>query len=159
MPVSDDIRLVVFDLDFTLWDCGGTWVDCTTPPFEERDGRIVDQAGNHCHLYEDVIPVLDHLQERGKTLALASRTHDPEAARSLLNLLGIADRFPHQQIFPGSKLFHFEKLQKDTGLAYKEMVFFDDEMRNIVETNSLGVTAIHVANGLNWSLVETAQLV
>ena len=27
------IMLLVFDLDFTLWDAGGTWCDQTKPPF------------------------------------------------------------------------------------------------------------------------------
>ncbi|KAF6351771.1 magnesium dependent phosphatase 1 [Rhinolophus ferrumequinum] len=29
------------------------------------------------------------------------------------------------------------------------MIFFDDEMRNIVDVSKLGVTCIHVQNGMN----------
>jgi len=137
MSATDSIKLVVFDLDYTLWDCG-TWVDCTTPPFEQdADGRITDQAGNHCRLYPEVVEILARLAEQELPLALASRTHDPEAAKALLELLGIHDRFAYQQIYPGNKLVHFELL-----------------LRNIRDTLSIGVRAVHVPAGLNWSLVE-----
>ena len=42
---SLEFELVVFDLDFTLWDCGGTWCDCLSPPFMVRDQRILDRTG------------------------------------------------------------------------------------------------------------------
>lgn len=154
---AEDIQLVVFDLDYTLWDCG-TWVDCTTPPFEKDDsGKIMDQAGNHCRLYPDVLEILDHVDAKGIPMALASRTHDPEAARSLLALMGIADRFKFQQIYPGSKLVHFEVLHRDSGIPYNRMVFFDDEMRNIQETGSLGVRAVHVEAGLTWDVTDVLK--
>lgn len=154
MAEPSSIKLVVFDLDYTLWDCG-TWVDCTTPPFQQdQDGRITDQAGNHCRLYPDVLAILDRLREQEIPIALASRTHDPDAANALLKLLGIHDRFAFQQIYPGNKLVHFELLHRESGVAYEEMVFFDDEMRNIRDTLSIGVRAVHVPAGLNWSLVE-----
>ena len=159
MDESGSIKLVVFDLDYTLWDCG-TWVDCTTPPYQQDDdGRITDQAGNHCRLYPDVMAILDQLAEKEVPLALASRTHDPEAANALLELLGIRDRFRYQQIYPGNKLVHFELLQRETGFAYDEMVFFDDEMRNIRDTLSIGVRAVHVPAGLNGSLVKSVLAV
>lgn len=48
--------------------------------------------------------------------------------------------FDHLEIYPGSKMTHFNKLQKATGLAFEDMLFFDDEARNRnVET--LGVTS------------------
>lgn len=150
MADVQDIELVVFDLDYTLWDCG-TWVDCTTPPFEKTsEGEIVDQAGNVCRLYPDVQEILDCIEGLGIQMALASRTHDPVAARALLELLKVSERFTHRQIYPGSKLVHFEMLQRESGIAYERMAFFDDEMRNIQDTTSLGVRAVHVDEGLDW---------
>ena len=37
----------------------------------------------------------------------------------------------------GSKLRHFKSIHKKTGIAYSEMLFFDDEARN-KEVESLG---------------------
>lgn len=38
---------------------------------------------------------------------------------------------------PGSKLRHFKSIHKKTGIAYADMLFFDDESRN-KEVEQLG---------------------
>jgi len=58
------------------------------------------------------------------------------------------DFFDHLEIYPGSKIKHFEKLQKVTGVAYREMLFFDDEKRNR-EVEKLGVTMWWVPDGVD----------
>jgi magnesium-dependent phosphatase 1 len=63
------------------------------------------------------------------------------------------DLFTHLQIYPGSKIRHFEKLRKDTGLAYEEMLFFDDEARNR-DTERLGVVMWLVRDGVCGSEVD-----
>lgn len=57
------------------------------------------------------------------------------------------------EIYPSSKIKHFESLQKRTGLAYEDMLFFDDEARNR-DTESLGVTMWLVRDGVTWAEVE-----
>jgi magnesium-dependent phosphatase 1 len=93
-------ELIVFDLDFTLWDCGGTWCDCLSPPFRARDGEITDRTGRNIHLYEDVPSILDQCRRNGVPIAVASRTEQPEWARELLDLLSITDRFSFAEIYP-----------------------------------------------------------
>ncbi|MCB1229054.1 MAG: magnesium-dependent phosphatase-1 [Verrucomicrobiae bacterium] len=156
-PDSDTAipKLVVFDLDFTLWDCGGLWIDCTTPPFRlDGDGRIRDRRERVFRLYPEVPGILDRLESVGCLLGLASRTEQPSWAREVLDLMGIRQRFQFEEIYPGSKVRHFGAIQRASGLAYDEMVFFDDEDRNIVEVGALGVTAIHVRNGMNRRLLD-----
>lgn len=87
-------------------------------------------------------------------MALASRTEAPELARELISLLEIDHLFPHQQIYPSSKLRHFTKLREDTNIAFEEILFFDDEMRNIREVGGLGVTAVFVSEGLTQTVFE-----
>jgi magnesium-dependent phosphatase 1 len=57
------------------------------------------------------------------------------------------DFFDHMEIYPGSKITHFTKLQKATGLKYEDMLFFDDEARNR-NVESLGVTMYLVRDGV-----------
>jgi len=38
-----------------------------------------------------------------------------------------------KEIYPGSKKTHFAKFTRDTAIPYNEMLFFDDESRNIHE--------------------------
>lgn len=145
-------RLIVFDLDFTLWDCGGTWCDCLSPPFRVNGKQIEDRIGRPVRLYDDVHEILKHCDDHAITLALASRTEQPTWARELLARLDITHRFAFAEIYPSSKLRHFAALQKDTGFAYEEMLFFDDEMRNIHEVGGLGVTSVYVRDGMTAEL-------
>lgn len=148
-------ELIVFDLDFTLWDCGGTWCDCLTPPFRLERGRVFDRDGRHIRLYEDVMLVLDWTARSDVPTALASRTEQPAWARELVDLLGIADRFAFAEIYPSSKLKHFRALHAASGVAHENMLFFDDEHRNIREVSELGVTCVSVDTGMTLQLFET----
>lgn len=145
-------QLIVFDLDFTLWNCGGTWCDCLSPPFRADGRRIEDSGGRLVRLYDDVHEILSHCDDHAISIALASRTGQPTWARDLLQHLDITHRFTFAEIYPSSKLRHFAALQKASGLAYEEMLFFDDEMRNIEEVSGLGVTSVFVDDGLTAEL-------
>lgn len=147
--------LVVFDLDFTLWDCGGLWIDCTTHPFRlDPDGVVIDGSGRRFRLYDDVEEILEQLDGFGVPMALASRTGRPDWAEELLDLWNLKDRFSYREIYPDSKISHFRNLSADSGIPLKEMIFFDDEERNIVEVSALGVQCHLVSNGLSTRYLE-----
>lgn len=145
-------ELVVFDLDFTLWDAGGTWCDHLRPPFKKSQARVTDRDGSHICLYPDVMRILKWCDSNHVIMALASRTYEPGWARQLLDLLGIYDRFQYEEIYPGDKDRHFKALKKQTGLLYDNMVFFDDEPRNVRDVAQLGVQSVHVRNGMTWDV-------
>lgn len=149
-----DYRLVVFDLDFTVWDAGGVWCDYLKPPFRLQDGRVVDSAGDLVRVYEDIPWALETISELGIDLAIASRTTQPEWARDLLELLNLRHYFAHEEIYPSSKLRHFSALKNATGYDYADMLFFDDEVRNIEEVGGLGVRSILVKGGFSRALLE-----
>nr|WP_321357309.1 magnesium-dependent phosphatase-1 [uncultured Draconibacterium sp.] len=142
------MKLFVFDLDFTLWDAGGTWCDATNPPYYWRDGALLDQSNSVIELYPDVIPVLEELKKNNRKIAAASRTFEPTWAQELLHLFDIDKYFDLKEIYPGSKTQHFSKIRKHLGLNYPDMVFFDDEHRNIHEVGKLGVETVFVYDGL-----------
>lgn len=141
-------KLAVFDLDYTLWPF---WVDThVDPPFHKSsDGTVRDRRGQDVRLYPEVPEVLKRLQSLGVPGAAASRTSEIEGANQLLELFDLIRYFVHREIYPGSKVTHFERLQQKTGIPFSQMIFFDDERRNIVDVSKLGVTCIHIQNGMN----------
>lgn len=147
-------ELVVFDLDFTLWDCGGTWCDCLTPPFRYRQEEVTDRRNRIVQLYDDVLDILEHCERASVPMAIASRTEQPTWARELVSLLGIADRFRFSEIYPSTKTKHFAALREASKIDYEAMLFFDDETRNIVEVSRLDVTCVHVTTGINNAVFQ-----
>ncbi|MGA1232839.1 MAG: magnesium-dependent phosphatase-1 [Lutimaribacter sp.] len=149
-------ELIVFDLDFTVWDCGGTWCDCLNPPFSRRNGGVMDSLERQVTLYQDVPEILDYLESLKIPMALASRTEQPKWARELLDLLELRERFLYEEIFPGSKVRHFNNLSRNSGLALEAMLFFDDEPRNLRDLEPMGVCCQLVSDGLNRTVFEQA---
>lgn len=97
-------------------------------------------------------------------MAAASRTHAPDLANTLLKQLTIPpppmpnpkralDYFDILQIFPGDKKSHFAKIQKQSRVAYEDMLFFDDEFRNR-NVEELGVVMCLVHQGVTRSEVD-----
>ena len=146
--------LIVFDLDFTLWNCGGTWCDHTSPPYTKQNGILMDSEGRKIILYPDSYSILEKLRNQKRLRAVASRTYAPQWADELMQLFDIKKFITHFEIYPGSKVAHFESLHQKTKIAYEDMVFFDDEFRNIEEVGHLGVKTVLVENGFHAKLIE-----
>ncbi|XP_031217098.1 magnesium-dependent phosphatase 1 isoform X1 [Mastomys coucha] len=141
-------KLAVFDLDYTLWPF---WVDThVDPPFHKSsDGTVRDRRGQNIQLYPEVPEVLRRLQSLGVPVAAASRTSEIHGANQLLELFDLGKYFTHREIYPGSKVMHFERLHHKTGVPFSQMIFFDDENRNIIDVSKLGVTCIHIQSGVS----------
>lgn len=146
-------KLLVFDLDYTLWPF---WVDThVTPPFKKKGNDVVDAHGHIIRYYKEVPEILKRLSEEYE-LGVASRTSEIQGAKQLLNLFNWDKYFKYKEIYPGSKVSHFSKIQKASGIDYKDMIFFDDEHRNIADVGKLGVTCILVQNGVTQTVIEDA---
>ncbi|KHN98448.1 magnesium-dependent phosphatase-1 family protein [Metarhizium album ARSEF 1941] len=165
-------KLIVFDLDYTLWPF---WVDThVTPPLkpDAAHSLATDRHGEEYAFYPDVPQILRLLPRAVPDssapikLGVASRTHAPGLARDLLKMLHVppaqeGDR-PRKaldafdagtEIYPGSKIRHVEALQRRTGVAFDDILFFDDESRN-QETEGLGITMRLVRDGVCWAEIE-----
>ncbi|GMH03034.1 hypothetical protein Nepgr_004873 [Nepenthes gracilis] len=127
-------RLVVFDLDYTLW------------PFycECRSKREMPS------LYPHAKGILFALKDKGIDVAVASRSPTPDIAKTFLDKLGVQSMFVSQEIFSSytHKTEHFQRIQWRTRIPFTSMLFFDDEDRNIQAVKKMGVTSILV-DGVN----------
>ncbi|XP_020286307.1 magnesium-dependent phosphatase 1-like [Pseudomyrmex gracilis] len=148
-------KVIVFDLDYTLWPF---WVDThVDPPFKKGShDKIVDAHGKTVQYYTDVPDILKQLSEEGYELGVASRTSEIKGANQLLDLFGWRKYFKYIEIFPGSKVTHFFNIQKNSQIDFKDMIFFDDESRNIVEVGKLGVHAVLVRDGVTRQVIKSA---
>lgn len=148
------MKLFVFDLDFTLWNAGDTWCDCTTPPYKWSNGHLLDRYGRWIRLFEEVPEILRFLKNEDRLIAAASRTEAPDWANELLQLLGVNHYFDAKEIYPGDKFRHLRSILRRLKINPNEVVFFDDEYRNIQDVQSMGITSVYVKNGLTRELIR-----
>ncbi|KAL4235081.1 Magnesium-dependent phosphatase 1 [Mactra antiquata] len=142
-PKGRKPKMIVFDLDYTLWPF---WVDThVDPPFQKRkSGDVVDRNGRPVKPYREVPDVLKKLKSEGYLIAVASRTSCTKEANSLIALFNWDQYFCQKEIYPGCKLTHFNKFSAQQGIAFKDMLFFDDEYRNIQDLSKVGVTCYYI---------------
>ncbi|OJJ02659.1 hypothetical protein ASPVEDRAFT_133003 [Aspergillus versicolor CBS 583.65] len=165
-------KLIAFDLDYTLWPF---WVDThVTPPIKAKDNnsRCLDKWNESFAFYPAVSSIISSCKSRSIPLALASRTYTPDLARDMLKALHIIpnfsdnpstnkskttralDYFEYIQIFPATKTQHFARIHQASGIAYEDMLFFDDEARNRNVETELGVTFLLVRDGMTREEVD-----
>ncbi|CAH8861334.1 unnamed protein product [Trichobilharzia szidati] len=133
-------KLIVFDLDFTLWPL---WCEHhVSPPFVRKKNVIYDSYKKILDVYADSEKIL--------------RTAAIRVAEQLLQILGWSDLFDYKVIYPGCKITHFKRFHELSGIEYADMVFFDDEKRNIKDICGLGVQCHLVERGITWNLFEQA---
>lgn len=65
------------------------------------------------------------------------------------------DFFSYFEIFPDDKTTHFENLKGSTGIEYEDMIFFDDEIRNEIVQDELGVAFKLVQNGVTKDEIDS----
>jgi len=124
------------------------------PPFRLDDaGKVRDRRMRPVESYPGVTDMLQSLHQQGYRLGVASRTGSVAEARQLIELFRWSQYLTDAQIYPGDKRTHFEKLQNMTGIVYKDMLFFDDEDRNIESVSKLGVTSVLVPDGMTISVL------
>lgn len=148
-------RLIVFDLDETLWPFG---IDQfimkppykNFPPYKKFSstqgsvGQVLDSEGKKMDPFPESNQVLEQIHSAKVLMAAASRTTYPEGADSLIQLFGWSNYFKFKEIYPGSKTDHFKKLNQKSKIPLKEMLFFDNEERNLIDVEPLGVTCVLV---------------
>eukprot|EP00729_Bicosta_minor_P019158 gene19158-12810_t len=143
-------RMIVFDVDYTLWP----------PPYQKgADGKVTDGSGDTINLFPETAKILLELAAIKETeIAYASRTGQPQWLKDLAQLMPIGDGSmwdlpDYTEIYPGSKLKHFKRLEANSGVPTKDMLFFDDEPYSNMEVTSLGVTFVDATGGITGEML------
>ena len=163
--------LVVFDLDDTVW-----WPEMymTAGNFHfEPPGstRVVDRLGEELTIHPGARVAIEEMLNRPRwrranaQIAFASRTDEPEWAMEAMRLLRVCtdprgrevtleDAVDHAEVYPvRSKTEQFHRLKEKSGVPFDEMLFFDNESRNVREVATLGVCCVFTPDGMtveNW---------
>lgn len=131
-------KVIVFDLDYTLWPC---WCDTHICMPLKLLGKteVIDKYGFRLKLFKDVESIITELKSNGVHLVGASRTATPRIAQELLSLLHVND-VPLIQFFDslqwgqGSKIRHIKQAAKELRMTQElrngEFILYDDESRN-----------------------------
>ena len=153
-------KLIVFDLDDTLW-IGD--VDCTYgPPFTCSTRHVVScRKRTTLPLHPHVPAILGHLKKSAIPLAIASRTTRPDWARQVLDAvriegLSLAELSVHAAWGDCAKTAHFSEIRDVTAVEFPDMIFFDNEMRNITAVKQLGVHCVFCPDGLTNDLFQAS---
>ncbi|CAD7695298.1 unnamed protein product [Ostreobium quekettii] len=119
--------MVVFDLDYCTWPF---WCEMYTVSDTPR-------------LYPEAGDIIEAIKDSGVAFGVASRTPTPHVARAFLNRLGLTEKIDFLQLIPAADGFdqrsaqkdtaHFPNLKRDSGLPYSDMLFFDDEHKNVAK--------------------------
>ena len=149
-------RLVVFDLDYTLWH-PELYQLSSGPPFSaSSDGCVLTARGERLDLFPAARSALVELGDAGVPIAIASRASEREWAMEIMRLLRVdgtrtvADLVGESPVViqGGSKTRHLKHIAHESGVSLREMLFFDNERTNIQEVEKLGVRCVYCPRGL-----------
>ncbi|GBF91945.1 hypothetical protein Rsub_04669 [Raphidocelis subcapitata] len=174
-PAAAVPRIIAFDLDGTMWWPEMYMLTGGAPFRRDAQGAVYDSRGERVRLLHDTLEIFQQLAAdpafEDTEIAYVSRTEYPEWAVPCLKLfhvpvpdggrshyahiadgarrpLTLHDMGRHSEIYPGSKLTHFRRIAKDSGVDFSDMLFFDNENWNCREVSQLGVVCVHTPRGM-----------
>jgi len=165
-------KLVVFDLDYTLWpfDCG---LQVHGPFTGSAWGGIVDRSGIPANPHADVCAIIAGCVDYDIPIAIASRNCGLSDVECLLRAIrfdckrgniSIWDALPGPGYFHAyssaglvGKNRHFAALHAACNVPYKQMIYFDDLEENVVSAAKLGCVAYRVGKGLGLTWLAFAE--
>ena len=165
-------KLIAFDLDGTIWHPEmNKFGDGGSPFAVHADGSkntLLDKKGTEVRLLGASSEILHELvhEEPFKSQSIVcwvSRCDEPGYAAECLSKFTTSSSklpldkvasAPHNKIFQKTKNVHFTQLAEETGLAFEDMIFFDNEMHNIHDVAPLGVLSVYCPDGVTREIWE-----
>lgn len=160
--VTSDLKLIAFDLDGTIWspDMYQLWGGGAPFEYASNGKDLVDSAGNTVRLLGISGEVLHELKNDPSLasikVAWVSCTDEPDwAAECMTKFKTVPSGIPIKsvvdtaEIYKSNKQTHFRNLkEKFSGIEYSNMLFFDNEHRNIRNVAELGVKCVFCPDGI-----------
>lgn len=159
-------KLVAFDLDGTIWspDMYMLWGGGSPFRFVSNE-ELRDSRNSKVKLLGISGAILDDIatEEKweGTKVAWVSCTDEPswadECMEKFRTPMGVplVDRVQEQCIYKANKQSHFRDLQERTGIAFDDMIFFDNEGGNIDSVERIGVCSVYCPNGMTKKIWES----
>jgi len=173
-------KCIVFDLDNTLWNRprfkkGGqpfTPINDGLNGIHGTNGEILDlfpASRDTLRILNDYHNSVgsnnDKEQSSGSiSISLVSRTHRPQWSKEFINTLKvdqtrtvadcIVDPKNNIIIRDGSKKLHVKEISQKMGIQPRDMLFFDDRKKDVMEVMELGAVAVLCPYGLMMDDVE-----
>ena len=159
-------KIVAFDLDGTIWypDMYMLWGGGA--PFEVVDAKrtLTDCRGQQVNLLGVSGQILHDINTKEEFkdthVAWVSKTDEPSWADECLRKfetpggIHLIETAQHSHSYKGSKAEHFRNLQRETNVAFEDMLFFDNESGNIRTVGALGVPSIYCPDGMTQNIWE-----
>ena len=162
-------KLVALDLDGTVWypDMYMLWGGGGAPFRADGDGTssLTDCGGNKVELMGIAGEIIYQVKKdpkwvsNGTKLAWCSTTDEPTWAQECLRkfkakgssgpAISLKELADSEQIYKArTKREHFNRLKAEFGIAFEDMIFYDNQMNNIHDVSPLGVHCVYAPDGL-----------
>ena len=156
LPDPSMPRMVVFDLDFTLWRPELYQLQAGPPFRSSTDGSVLTQRGERIDLFPAAQRALRELADHGVGVAIASRASEVAWACEIMRLMRIDEQRTMSDVIGdspvviqgGSKVRHLKHIGQLSGVPLHDMLFFDNERGNIQDVEKIGPTCVHCPRGL-----------
>ena len=145
---------------YMLWGGGA--------PFDVVDDRtLLDRCGARVVTLGAVPEVLRELKQEPEwtdtVVGVASCTDEPSWAQECMSKFRLADpqlcikdAMEIEEIRSANKKTHFRNIAERTGLAFEDMLFFDNEFGNCQDVSSIGVTVCYCPDGVTRAAWDAA---
>ena len=165
-------KLVVFDLDGTLWapEMYELWGGGAPFTAVNNGEHLLDCKKVKVQLLGTTRTLLENFTQMSEfkngtmAIAFASTTDEPEWARECLEKftlhngsIKMGSIFSEHEMYKAKdKTVHLTALHHKTGVPFKDIVFFDNKMHNIRDVERLGVVCGHCPDGMTDEVWQAA---
>ncbi|CEM11570.1 unnamed protein product [Vitrella brassicaformis CCMP3155] len=145
------IRVVVCDIDSTLWDGNAHLMQGTIT--RQSDLMIKDSRGRELVMFAETVRVLRVCQSVGFRLGVSSHCTKRNVGQRVMDTFGLTPFFEAKLVnidYREPKTTHISRIMKEAKVKSHEVLFFDDIQQNVNgAVKKLGIHGCHVPEGIS----------